>query len=292
MKTGRSQLSILDVQHPIASLLHESVFAQHAAHGSGTAQLLALVGGLCAEAERLERLGLAPATIARGFAAAAERCLASSEELAVEVEQELPAAGATAARGGLRELPPGLAATPPRSPAAFPSHQLDSALAIALEAEQGDDIDWFFADEQVVNVAAGGAASPPDCAPPSPAEYLEGSGSPAAAAALAAAGLGHEFVRHFDAATERPFGSSSGSSSGGGCSAGLGDSDATRCSAGSVVRYLGPAECDATADWGRAWDSGPWRALRIAGAGLHHGQPSMMELALGAHFQHLMANCH
>ena len=279
-------LSILDVQHPIAILLHESVFAQHAAHGSGTAQLLALIGGLCAEAERLERLGLAPATIARGFAAAAERCLDSSEELAVKVEQELAAAGATAARGGLRELPPAaaelpaLSVTPPRSATAFPSHQLDAALATELEAEEGDDdIGWFFADEKVVNAAAGGsgalgAASPPDCAPPSPGQCVEGSVSPPAVAALAlaAAGLGQDIARHLDADAERSFASSDG----------LGDFTVTHGSTASVVRYLGPAECDATTNWGCAWDSGPWRAIRIAGAGLHHGQPSMMELALVA----------
>jgi chaperonin GroEL (HSP60 family) len=84
-------LDLLDVQHPAAQLLHEAAVAQHAAHGAGTTQLLALIGSLCAEAETLERAGLSPATIARGFAEAAERCLAVADELAVDVEQLLVA---------------------------------------------------------------------------------------------------------------------------------------------------------------------------------------------------------
>lgn len=84
-------LEILDVQHPIAQLLREAVFAQHAAHGSGTTQLMALIGALCVEAEALERAGLPPAAIAHGFAEAAERCLATADELAVDTDQLLDA---------------------------------------------------------------------------------------------------------------------------------------------------------------------------------------------------------
>ena len=82
-------LEILDVQQPVAQLLREAVFAQHAAHGSGTTQLLALIGALCVEAEVLERAGLPPATIARGFAEATECCLATADELALDIDQLL-----------------------------------------------------------------------------------------------------------------------------------------------------------------------------------------------------------
>lgn len=82
-------LEILDVQHPVAQLLRESVFAQHAEHGSGTTQMLALIGALCVEAETLERAGLPPTTIVRGFAEAAECCLATANELAVDIDQLL-----------------------------------------------------------------------------------------------------------------------------------------------------------------------------------------------------------
>ena len=84
-----SVLEILDVQHPVVQLLREAVFAQHTAHGSGTTQLLALIGALCVEAEALERAGLPPAAIVRGFAEAAECCLATANELAVDIDQLL-----------------------------------------------------------------------------------------------------------------------------------------------------------------------------------------------------------
>ena len=84
-------LEILDVQHPVVQLLREAVFAQHTAHGSGTTQMLALIGALCVEAEALEHTGLSPATIAHGFVEAAERCLSTADELAVGIDQLLDA---------------------------------------------------------------------------------------------------------------------------------------------------------------------------------------------------------
>lgn len=82
-------LEILDVEHPIAQLLHEAVLAQHTTHGSGTTQMLALIGFLCAEAEDLERAGLSPSVIVHGFAEAAELCLATADDLAVDIDQLL-----------------------------------------------------------------------------------------------------------------------------------------------------------------------------------------------------------
>jgi len=134
-------LQILDVQHPVAQLLREAVFAQDAAHGSGATQMLALIGALCVEAEALERAGLPPAAIARGFAEATECCLAMADELAVNIDQLLDdgavppssrypnrhlrnslavsALAGAAAEGTVRREPPD--ASPPSTSAAVPA---------------------------------------------------------------------------------------------------------------------------------------------------------------------------
>ena len=100
-------LELLDARQPAVSVLHDALRDQATAHGSGTTQLLALVGAMCAQVERLQKLGLTAHAIAQGLGEAAARCCASAEALALPID-ELPVAGATPADGGLRE--PALAA--------------------------------------------------------------------------------------------------------------------------------------------------------------------------------------
>lgn len=193
-------------------------------------------------------------------------------------------AGATAEDGGLCELPAStgpLVEAQPQTPL-FPSHQLQPGLSAELEAG-GDDVDWFFADDDMGSTSAAAAAAPggggvapvlPECLA---AEALLAAVAGAGCVGMAAATVA-EHLR------------------------GSGDAKARDGGPISPVRamlpaitwhYIGPAACDFRAACSRdgpvelscgaagsVWHRASWRALRRAGAGLHHGKPEMMELAL------------
>ena len=127
-------LELLDAHQPAVSLLHDALRDQATAHGSGTTQLLALVGAMCAQVERLQGLGLTAHVIAQGLGEAATRCCASAEALALPID-ELPVAGATPADGGLRE---------PAQAAGRYRGARDGEGVEMRDDVLPDEVDWFF----------------------------------------------------------------------------------------------------------------------------------------------------
>lgn len=70
--SGAAVLDRLEIKHAAVTLLKSAASDFHDEHGDGTTTLVALVGALLQEAERLSEMGIHPTTIERGYREAME----------------------------------------------------------------------------------------------------------------------------------------------------------------------------------------------------------------------------